>query len=40
MYELPSADDIARVEVDAGAVKGEHPPHLLSAKQLAKRAAS
>ena len=40
MYELPSADDIARVEVDAGAVKGENPPHLLSAKQLAKRAAS
>ena len=40
MYELPSADDIARVEVDAGAVNGENPPHLLSAKQLAKRAAS
>ena len=40
MFELPSADNIARVEVDAGAVLGENPPHLLSAKQLAKRAAS
>ena len=40
MFDLPSAADIARVEVDAGAVRGEHPPRLLSAKQLAKRAAS
>ena len=40
MFDLPSAGDIARVEVDAGAVRGEHPPRLLSAKQLAKRAAS
>ena len=40
MFELPSNDDIARVEVDAAAVRGERQPRLLSAKQLAKRAAS
>jgi ATP-dependent Clp protease ATP-binding subunit ClpX len=40
MFDLPGSEDIARVEVDGGAVLGLHPPHLLSAKQLSKRAAS
>jgi len=40
MFELPGAEDIARVEVDGGAVQGLNPPVLLSAKQLSKRAAS
>ncbi len=40
MFELPSNDDIARVEVDAASVRGESSPRLLSAKQLAERAAS
>ena len=40
MYELPGAEDIARVEVTAEAVAGISPPLLLSAKDLSKRAAS
>jgi len=40
MFDLPSAENIARVEVDAEAVAGNRPVRLLSAKQLAKRAAS
>jgi len=40
MFDLPGADDIARVEVTSDAVKGINPPVLLSAKQLSKRAAS
>ena len=40
MFDLPGADDIARVEVTADSVKGINPPLLLSAKQLSKRAAS
>jgi len=40
MFDLPGAEDIARVEVTADAVRGINPPLLLSAKQLSKRAAS
>ena len=40
MFDLPGAEDIARVEVTAEAVAGISPPVLLSAKQLSKRAAS
>jgi ATP-dependent Clp protease ATP-binding subunit ClpX len=40
MFELPGAEEIARVEVTAEAVSGISPPVLLSAKQLSKRAAS
>jgi ATP-dependent Clp protease ATP-binding subunit ClpX len=40
MFDLPGAEDIARVEVTAEAVRGVSPPVLLSAKQLSKRAAS
>jgi len=40
MFDLPGAQDIARVEVTADAVKGINPPLLLSAKELSKRAAS
>ena len=40
MFDLPGAEDIARVEVTAEAVKGISPPLLLSAKELSKRAAS
>jgi len=40
MFDLPGAEDIARVEVTAEAVRGESPVVLLSAKQLSKRAAS
>ena len=40
MFELPSAEDIARVEVDRDAVLGLQPPRLVSTKQLSKRAAS
>ena len=40
MFELPGAEEIARVEVTAEAVSGISPPLLLSAKQLSKRAAS
>ncbi len=40
MFDLPGAEDIARVEVTAEAVHGTNPPLLLSAKELSKRAAS
>ena len=40
MFDLPGAEDIARVEVTEDAVKGINPPVLLSAKELSKRAAS
>jgi ATP-dependent Clp protease ATP-binding subunit ClpX len=40
MFDLPGAEDIARVEVTAEAVHGTDPPLLLSAKELSKRAAS
>lgn len=40
MFDLPGAKDVVRVEVDAGAVRGMRGPRLLTAKQLAKRAAS
>ncbi len=40
MFDLPGAEDIARVEVTAESVHGTDPPLLLSAKELSKRAAS
>jgi ATP-dependent Clp protease ATP-binding subunit ClpX len=40
MFDLPGAEDIARVEVTAESVHGTNPPLLLSAKELSKRAAS
>ncbi len=40
MFELPGNDEIARVEIDGASVRGESTPLLLSAQQLAKRAAS
>ncbi len=40
MFELPGAEDIARVEVTAESVKGISPPLLLSATQLSTRPAS
>ena len=40
MFDLPGAEDIARVEVTAESVHGISPPLLLSAKELSKRAAS
>ncbi len=40
MFDLPGAEDIARVEVTAESVRGISPPLLLSAKELSKRAAS
>ena len=40
MFDLPGAENIARVEVTAESVHGISPPLLLSAKELSKRAAS